>query len=107
MRNKLISFFLLIVMALTACAQNPGPLSPDQVTPQPTADKTMSFVIGSESEQFMLQVVQPWFQAQGWQAPYVKLGSVDQKILLQSGKVVDQNGQAYNVVLPASQIWTA
>ncbi len=112
MKNLLAKFLALsavVSFILSACSGTKVAtlVTPAQITPQPTGDKTMYFGAGSESEQFMLKVSQPWFADTDWEAPFAKIGSVDQKVLLQSGKVVDKNGQAYNVILPASQIWAS
>ncbi len=103
---RLALFFLLAVL-FVACssATPPSPVSPGQLTPVSSGDKTIYFVIGSENEAVMKTIVQPWFSGQGWTANYQKLGSVDQKILLQSGKMVDSNGTAFNVMWPANKAW--
>src|SRR5664279_1659199 len=100
-RTKRFHFvFICLLLTVTAACSSATPSSTTTFSTQgvsaSSAAKTISFVIGSENEAVMKSIVQPWFTSQGWTANYQKLGSVDQKILLQSGKMVDSNGAAFN-----------
>jgi len=109
-RTKRFHFvFICLLLTVTAACSSATPSSTTTFSTQgvsaSSAAKTISFVIGSENEAVMKSIVQPWFTSQGWTANYQKLGSVDQKILLQSGKMVDSNGAAFNVMWPANKAW--
>ncbi len=105
-RKMFLSLFLMLGLFLAACSSTPTtPIPPTQVTPVTGGDHSIYFVIGSENESVMQNIVQPWFSQQGWTANYVKMGSVDQKIMLQSGEMVDTNGVAFNVMWPANKAW--
>src|SRR5262249_52344786 len=98
----------LLLLAVAACSSNnvqSTAVFSNQSAPAASDAKTIYFVIGSENEAVMKNIVQPWFTSQGWTANYQKLGSVDQKILLQSGKMADSSGTSYNVMWPANKAW--
>jgi ABC-type glycerol-3-phosphate transport system substrate-binding protein len=98
-------FLVLTVALLAACSTSsatPG-TSSIPLPPVSSGDQTLYFVMGSENEAVMQNIVQPWFKQQGWTANYTKLGSVDQKILLQSGQMVDSRGVAFNVMWLANK----
>ena len=103
-----LPFMLALVFAIMACGTPsalPGTVAPGStaqvpLTPVSAGPDTIHFVIGSENRAVMDDIVIPWFAQQKapdgsyWKADYKVLGSVDQKILLQSGKVADANGVA-------------
>ena len=102
MRSKLLKFGLFSLLLVFAAACSSGTQSTatfsNQGTPAASGSKTIYFVIGSENEAVMKTIVQPRFSGQGWTANYQKLGSVDQKIMLQFGTMADSNGVSFNVM---------
>ncbi|MFZ1042846.1 MAG: VWA domain-containing protein [Anaerolineales bacterium] len=115
-----LPFLLALVFAIIACGTPytmpstvaPGSIAQAALTPVSAGPDTVHFVIGSENRAVMDDIVIPWFAQQKapdgsyWKADYKVLGSVDQKILLQSGKVSDANGVAFNVMWPANKTWS-
>ena len=118
MNKKLIfplaaSLALIIAVACSPTAKptapaapgQPSPASPGPGAPSSAGSNTINFVIGSENDPVMRNIVQPWFSSQKWTATYGILGSVDQKLLCETGKMVDNQGHAYNVMWPANKTW--
>src|SRR5271157_4090851 len=95
MRNLKVALFtmLVFIFVLGACGIQPGSqglASPAPGTNVSAGKYTLHFVIGSENRAVMDDIVIPWFSqlkapdGTNWMADYKVLGSVDQKILLQS-----------------------
>ena len=112
MRKLRVALLVMLAGALLlgACAPQAATNSSGQQGSE--GPDRLHFVIGSENRAVMDDIVIPWFAQQqapdgsNWSADYKVLGSVDQKILLQSGKMVDTSGVPFNVMWPANKTWS-
>jgi Ca-activated chloride channel family protein len=73
--------------------------------PKSSGARQLNLFVGSEQEDTMKTIVQPWCQTQGWNCQYRKKGSVDQKTILQSGVYADSDGWQGDGFWFASSVW--
>ena len=106
--NKFIIFVLVTLVALlSACRGATPPKSnvSSNTNVQTSGSKQLNLFVGSEQEDTMKLIVQPWCQTQGWDCQYRKKGSVDQKTILQSGTYADSDGWQADGFWFASSVW--
>lgn len=109
MKTKPFVAFVLVTLGLIILSACRGltPANPSNfgTSSQTSGSHQLSLFVGSEQEDTMKTIVQPWCQTQGWNCQYRKKGSVDQKTILQSGSYVDSDGWQGDGFWFASSVW--